>query len=251
MKTLVLVLFVCLSALLPLAAQTGQPPATLPPTFRIISASGSYTGLLYDSSVGGKKTAVPIDINQALSAPLARPAGKELEIYRLVPPPPDAPPGTKPTRQVVVTVPMPANPADCIVVTFPTSTNKMDPLIARVVPPAPDSHQAGTVRVVNFSNFEAAVGMDERSTSFSSGSVDVMKAGTGRVLFQVAVNKGQGWAKAFRGERRISPQLRGYVFVFNYMVDPDYGPDSMPPPATVKTFFEVSPETRQPVLASR
>jgi len=226
------------------------PPKEVPPTFRVISASGSYTNLFYDIVVAGKTRPMALNLNQALSAPQLWPAKGQLLVYRLVPPPPGSPPEVKYTRQTIFNTTLPSDTSDCIVVTFPLSGNPLGPLLPRLVPASPATHKAGTVKVINFSTFDTAVGMDERSTSFKPGSFDVIPAGTGRVLFQVAVSKGNGWASAFRGERRLAPQVRGYIFVFNYMVDPDYGADATPPPATVKTFFEVSPEILAQKLTS-
>lgn len=239
-----------LSAVLCLALARAQP-VEQPATFRVISSVGSYGELFYDASIGGKRKPVAITLNQSLSAPLAWPAKSPLEIYRLVPPPPGAPEGSKPTRQIVVSIPLPAE-NDPIVVTFPTSDDRLAPLAAHIVPPTPDTHKAGTVKVINFSKFNTAVGMDARNDTLKPGGISVFPTGTGRVLFQVAVGKGNNWASAFRGERRLSPKVRGYVFVFNYVDDPDYGREPTPPPATVKTFFEVSPETiTPPALAQR
>ncbi len=232
---LLLGLFAC--QILP--AQTQDAP----PTFRIISSSGSYGGLFYDIGTGRNKITIPVSLNQTLSAPMVRPSGSTLEIYRLIPPPPDAPPDTPPTRVVVVDATFPSAETDYIVVAFPLHPTRDTLMMTKLVPPSNSSHKAGTVKVINFSSFSAGVGLDESQRALNSGDISIMHCGTGRVLLQVAVSKGGGWAKAFRGERRLAPELRGYVFIFNYMVDLDYGPDAIPPPALVKTFFEVSPET--------
>ena len=253
MKRFLAHLIFCLIPGLTLIAQQGDSQAT----FRIISATGSYDGLLYDTGSGSKKITVPIILNQALSPPLPSPEGSHLDIYRLIPPPLNAPPGTPPIRQVVISTQLPVKQSDCIVVTFPVSENRLGPLQARLVPPSPGSHQAGTLRIINFSSYDAGVAINEHQSTFAAGAIDVVKTGAGRVLLQVAVNKNGVWDKTFRAERRITPQMRGYVFIFDYRDDPDYGdPLKSPPAATVKTFFEVSPEAfvaaqKQPPAALR
>lgn len=212
------------------------------PTFRIISAFGSYTGLFYDQTAGSPKTAVAVNLNQGLSHRYPRPAGTKLELYRIVPPPPDSPAGTKPVRQVVVSATLPAGQPDCIVVTLPSSLDPLAPLQSHVIPGDADSHKAGTVKVINFSNLNAAVAVDEANRLVGAGATSLFKVRPGCVLLQAAVQQGEGWASAFRGERLLAASLRGYVFIFDYRVDPDYGPVPQPPPAVVKTFFEVSPD---------
>lgn len=222
-----------------------------PPTFRIISACGSYTGLMYDMKVGGKKITVPVTLNQSLSVPLPRPPNSTLELYRVAPPPPGSPPGATFSRAIMAKVDLSSYQSDFIIVTFPSSEARNAPLHARIVPAASDSHVAGTLRLVNFSNAPAGVAIGETQHILQPGDSGLISCGAGRALLQVAVKKQDGWVSAFRGERRMAAQLRGYVFVFNYMVDPDYGADALPPPATVKTFFEASPETLAPTSQSR
>ncbi len=238
-----------LSVASPAAAQGSSVPAPL--TFRIISACGSRGDLLYDLKNGsGVKTQVKVTLNQSLSAPYPRPSGDKLVLYREVPPPPDAPAGTPPTRQTIVTAELPSGLPDCIVVTVPRTTDRLGPLASRVIPGTPETHQAGTVKLINFSEHETAVALDERTITLPPGSIQITKFDAGRILVQVAVQKAQGWTPAFRGERLSSPAVRGYIFIFNYMEDPDYGPDPTPPPALVNTLFEVTPEAALRLLSA-
>lgn len=234
--------------LLILLAQVGPafaqaPPEEPPPTFRILSACGSYGGLYYDVDFYGTLKSMPINLNQSLSSPQAWPVDGKLVIYRLIPPPAGAPPETLPTRQIVLQSDLLKDDITTIVVTFPTTDDRRGPLRPFLVPDTPKKHKVGTIKIINFSSHQAMVALDEDVKQLASGDIDIMKAVEGRVLVRVGVNKGQGWQVAFRGERRISPQLRGYIFVFNYMVDPDYGVDPTPPPALAKIYFEVSPDS--------
>jgi len=232
------ILLILLARIGPSFAQA--PPEEPPPTFRILSACGSYGGLYYDADFYGTLKSMPIILNQSLSSPQAWPVDGKLVIYRLIPPPAGAPPETLPTRQTVMQSDLSKDNVTTIVVTFPSTNDRRGPLRAYLVPDTAKKHKAGTIKIINFSSHQAMVALDEKSKQLASGEIDTMKTDEGRVLVRVGVNKGQGWQVAFRGERRIAPQLRGYVFVFNYMVDPDYGEDPTPPPALAKIFFEVS-----------
>ena len=227
--------FICIAS-----AQTSPPERT----FRVISAVGSFHGVKYDiKKTPSASTTVTITINQVLSEPYKRPAaGAELEFYREIPPPPEKP-ESKPIRVSLFTVKFPAGATESIIVLFPTSKDRKAPLRAQIFGCDP-LHKAGMIQLINYSSTPAATGIGDVNITLEPGQTLMVPAGAanGRILVQTAIQKGGRWIPAFRGERRVAQSVRGFIFIFDYMDDPDYGPEIQPPPALTKIIFEPSPE---------
>ena len=243
MKKLLLLLLLSLSFGFGFPART-QPENEEPqPTFRLLSASGSYSNLYYETMFQNKPRTLPLSFNQSFSPPLSWPVDGKFIAYRLIPPPPDAPPETPPSRERVLAVDLSSMEDNPIIVVFPNISDLKGPLKGIVIEDNPDRHIRGKIKVVNLSNYPTVVGLGEASHPIALGETKVISFEGGRVMVQVVTNKGGGWKMAFRGERRLASNLRGYLFITDYMEDPDYGPTDFPPPALVKIIFEVSPDS--------
>lgn len=211
-------------------------------TFRLISIVGSYEGLFYKSN--HTANAQPIVIGPFLSPVLPVPGNSQVEIYRLIPPPSDAP-GAPPTQQVVLKANLPADGFENIIVARPLIPKSKTTLFEPQVIPVPKDYQAGTCLLVNFSPFEnVAYAIKEKIYTLGTGEIQLVPINQGITSLKIAVNAGNNWALAGGDAWRISPKHRGYVLVFPYIEDPDAAPLPLPPPAWARVNFEVSPETR-------
>ncbi len=229
-----------------LRAQLPEPPAA---TFRIFSLIGSRTDLKYEPVPG--KPPEPLHLFQAVSRAYPVPRNGRLELFREIPPPPDAPPGTPPKREIILTAQFPSDAKQSLVITFPAGKNARGALTARVLPDDPARHLARTVQVLNLSRFptSVAIGADHSDFAVAESRIVPITEGRLRILVQAAIKKDAQWESVYRAERRIGAKLRGFVFICDFMQDPDYDTDPQPPPVLVKSFFEPAPEP--PVLARR
>ncbi len=211
----------------------------------MICAVESHDSLFYDHTVNGRKTTSGVTINQSLSPAYTTPAGGNLELYRLIPPPADSPHGTAPSRRVVFTAELPSTDTDYIVVALPAADHAAGTLQSRVIREEPESHHAGVLRIINVSSYECAVSCDNQSSMVASGGTALMNTAEGRILIQIAAHKASRWVPAFAGERRLSPALRGYLFISDYFAGPTPASDLPPPPILAKTIFEIAPVLNQ------
>ena len=230
--------FVTCAGPMPLRA---QPADKIAPAFRVISMVGSRNDLKYE--VAPDKPLVSVPLAQSVSRLHPAPANGRLELFREIPPPPDAPPGTRPVRQILLTVSLPPETAQTLIVALPTGRGRGDPLIARVLPDDPRRHRAGTVEAVNLSRFQTAVALDDTNHILNVSESRILPMGQGRlrVLVQAAVQKNSRWQPAFRAEQRVPAGVRGFLFVSDYIPDPDYEADPLPPPALVRILMEAAP----------
>ncbi|MET0261828.1 MAG: hypothetical protein ABW223_02935 [Rariglobus sp.] len=237
-------IFVIFSAAL--RAQLPEPPAA---TFRILSLIGSRTDLKYEPVYG--KPPEPLHLFQAVSRAYPLPRNGRLELFREIPPPPDAPRGTPHKREIFLTAQIPAGAKQSLVIVWPAGKNVRGPLSARVLPDDPARHLARSVQVLNLSRFPSSVALGAEHFDFAAGESRLVPITEGRlrILVQAAIKKDTQWESVYRAERRIGEKLRGFIFVCDFMQDPDYDTDPQPPPVLVKSFFEPAPEP--PVLARR
>lgn len=233
MKLLTLPLLI-LSCLAPaLHAQT--PGNVAPRTFRVITNVGSINELKFD--VGPSKT-VTLNIQSQLSAPMFIPDSPSLVLYREVPPPPDSPPNTPPTKQTMATVSIPKAMTKAIVVIAATSPSDYS---AVVFDDGLESHPANTLKVFNLSGMTAALKIRKDTLSVTPGKTTLCPYPPGPTSIQVAVQRGSDWAMAMDLGRISRPNLRAHVFVFNYQFDAAIHDKGAPPPALVRFYTEGTP----------
>jgi len=250
--------WICLFALSLLAAPClhAQPAAaaasSVPRTFRILSIVGSYEALFYQTTAD-KVSLQAITVTRSLSQPLPAPKGAKLEIFRWVPPPPDAPPGTPPTRQVALTAMLDLNAPESIVVATPLTPANEQTLFTPKVIALTEDDKARTCLVANLTDFpSAAVSLKETVHTLEPGAVKRVTFEKGHNLLKVAVQirQNNAWALAGDDAWRLNDLYRGYILILPYMEDPDFPPPLDPPPALVRINFEISPEIRSQKAAA-
>lgn len=206
-------------------------------TFRIMTVASYVAGLKYEPGAG--KKAVALSINAQLFTTYAIPAGNDLVLFKEIPPPPDAPPHTPPTRQIVAEAKLPLVTPRVLVVLMPDGPERFRMVM---IDDDPAAHPAGRVRLINFSNLKAAVRFNHAQHELAPGDSVLDDWTKGGVLVQVAAMKNGQWKIAFRKERLIHANTRGYGFIFDYVADPSMDEDSNnPPPATVRFFADYVP----------
>ena len=194
-----------------------------PPTFRIVSVVGDYGELHY--RVSAKEPDRVINSNRALSGSLPMPTGSQLEIYRLIPPPPDSPPGTPPTKQVAIKANLNPSIPESIVVVLPITPEDPGTLFNTLGIVAPPEFRAGTCLIANFTSYpQAAVLLKDKVHTLDAGKTDLFAFTEGHILVRVAVPKGDGWAIASDDAWRLPTDYRGYILIFPYVKDPDSPP---------------------------
>lgn len=218
-------------------------------TFRVMSIVGRYEGLFYSAGSPGNPSSIVI--GPFLSPHLPIPADSQLEVFRLLPPPPDAPAGTGPARRVVFKTKLPSVGQECIVVVRPLVPKDQDTLFDARVIVVPDTFHAGNCLLVNFSSYpEVAYSVKEQIYTLAPGDVRLVPVGEGITSLKVAVKSGQSWALAGSDSWRVSAKHRGYALVFPYIEDPDSPPIPLPPPAWARVNFENPPQAGIARLAS-
>jgi len=232
-----------------LEAQTPEPnpPAR---TFRIISVVGNYEGLQYETT-SAKTSARPIAVSRSLSSPQPAPTGTKLELFRMLPPPPDAPPGTPPTRQVVLTATLDTKAPESIVVALPLiPADKLTAFKAHTIPLS-ENYRAGTCLIANLSGFpQLAVSMKENVSTVKNGAVNMTTFDKGHNSIKIALQNGDKWTVAGNDAWRLHESYRGYILTLPYMEDPDFPPPNNPPPVLIRINFEISPEMIKATTAS-
>ena len=218
-----------------------QAPAPVP-TFRTLSLAGSYGGLYYEMK--GNSKLLNVSLDQGLSAYFLRPAGPTLEIFREFPVPPNSPPGTKPIRKAGLIAPIPPNVSRCLIVTIPRSSNRTDLLTTHTIPDDAKEHRAGTILFANLSSRASVVAVNGTQIPIAVGETKIVPCppNSSEFLIKIALQKGNGWASVYDAEYSNNASLRGYVIFANYVADPDFKQNGIPPPALVTAVFEMSPE---------
>ena len=206
---------VLLTALFPMirAQSSPQSEGPAPRTFRILTVTSFVPGLKYDTSAGSKPTPLSISAQPFKAYPV--PANNRLVLYREVPPPPDAPPGTLPRKQTVAEAELPSRVARVLVVVIPEGADREISYRLVVIDDDPAEHPAGKLRVINFSKLDAAMGLNRDRHTVAAGRSIMVESGQGGVLVQVAAHKGDRWQMVFRGERLGRGDTRDYGLVFD------------------------------------
>ncbi|WP_269523236.1 hypothetical protein [Coraliomargarita parva] len=230
MKPYHLIFFLCTIFACLLCNVTAQEQ---PRVFRVFTPVGSISNLRYDT----KDESHALRIGSKLSEPIELPDGP-LELYRLVPPPPDSPTDAKPVKVVVARVDLPIDVQRFILVVLAG-----EGFSYQVFPVKDDygSHGAGQLRLINFSKMDAALAVNKEMYQIKSGASLTVPYGDGATTLKVAANKGGGWNMTFRKNRIAYANRRAYLLVFDYMVDPLMPPNSVPTPATVSFLGESVP----------
>jgi len=245
---LLLFLSMALAALFPscgFAAPDAAPPSPPARTFRVISGGNWHSQpIKYDLN----SRPVLIEAERSLSQPFACPAGK-LVLYNEIPAPPDAKPGTLPIKQILASLVLAPDQSRFLVVLVPDLAGKIS---FTVVPDAVEKHPAGTLRILNFSDYPAAVAINTQQYTVPLGSNDVIiPFASGGTLIQSAIQKSGKWIPTYRRERIARPRLHSYGFVFNFISEVD-AKDTLPPPTTFTLIGELPPALpTAPVQTSR
>ena len=217
-----------------LSVQSSLSAAEEEQEFRILTVVGSATGLQYEPSRSGDPISISASNSPYRSYPVPR-DGK-LEIFREIPVPEGAPPGTEPIRQVVATGTIPSSSQRSLVILGVTRSGAYD---LAVLPDDPALHPPGQIRMVNLSEMRSAVALNKERYLLGPGDSELVDWGSGGILIQIAAEKHGEWDVAFRKERIAQPSARAYCLIFDYIPDPSMDEDpTNPPPATIRMFTE-------------
>ncbi len=199
-------LFLCLAAFV--AAFTTQSDAA---TFRLIAVNCSLSDVFYEPSSGGK--AVPLTIRKSPTKDYPNPTTPSLEIFRLIPPPPNSPPGTKPTKEIVASAKLGENESSLVILT----QSGGDSFASFVVPDDAQTHPIGTLRVVNLSKHRIAVALDEDIVDLGGRTSKLMPIGTGKKVFKLRLaHNGAGDWDVFKNQSILFyPEVRSFAFIYD------------------------------------
>jgi hypothetical protein len=204
---------------LPASAQTDA--AVQARTFRLTATSGVYNDLFYD--LKGAKTSV-FASTSGLSVPYVCPSGRMLSFYRELPPPPGSPPDTKPTKQVVAEVPLPADAKQYFVLLAPAPANAPLPIIGVAIEELPKEHTIGTFRVINLSSRSAAFALGDHIVPLEPQASSIVPFTPGPINVKVAVRIGNPWRSVYVNERRLHANLRAYCVIIDSIAADEFTP---------------------------
>lgn len=231
---LALIVGFCLLPTLRAQSPEGQGGAR---TLRFITAVGHYSGLQLETSPGKSMTVSP---GRTLSRAIPVPSGNRVTLFREIPPPPGSPPGAPPVREVLAQASIPAGLRRAIVVLTPSEAGRF---AVAVIDDDLPAHAEGKARVFNFSAGPAAFAINaDVHTVAARGEaiVDFPAAGN---LLKVAVQarSNSEWELVHQRERIAHPGTRLYVFVWDYLKEPEENPEPPYPPAIVRVVSERAP----------
>jgi len=110
------------------------------------------------------------------------------------------------------------------------------------VPDEVEKHPAGTLRILNFSSYAAAVAINKDQYQAAIGATDtVVPFGSGGTLIQSAIQKDGKWVPVYRRERIARSRLHTYGLVFNFISEPG-AEDIFPPPTSFTLLGELPPQ---------
>ena len=212
-------------------------PDTTARTFRIVAVVGTFADLKFDDAGATRQPR----IGRFPSSTLPIPASNQLVLYREIPAPADAPPGTPATiKEPAARVTFPADLRRALVFIAPANGKGF---AAHVVDDNPDLSPSDTIRVLNFCRNPAAIRLNQDSRQLAPGENTVVPVPDGGALVQLGVQAGTAWEFAFRRELKFRHGFRHHMFIFEYMNDPDVeDPVSPPPPAIVRLFHDAAPK---------
>jgi|GEM_PF-802261 len=233
-----------------LSAQTSLEE--VPPTFRIVSSVGSFDGLKYEPFL--EEGPVSISLRMGISRKYPLPEKRNLILFREIPPPADSPPGTPPTRQIVLNLDIPAAGTHFLIVTRPRADDFSSGLLEGVVL-KDDSLEHGPreMLVMNLSDFEIGLLIDQEKYLLPPGDsrFTPLPESSSSVVIRVAANSGTEWKLIYQGEKRLSPYHRGYLVLSNFLQQPGEYLDPDPPPVRTQSFFEFAPSAVEALRNSR
>lgn len=200
--------------------------------FRLLNSAGVLSDLKFDIN----KQPVAVFANSSnLSPPYRCPPTKTLTLYREIPPPAGAPPGSKATKEIVADIAIPAEFHRAIVALVPAVAGSALKLEGRVFDDEPSLHPAGTLRLVNLSSMLAAVQLGGKTEMAPAGGSLIVPYepvnNVARVM--VAAKWGNGWTALMNQERLVEPITR----IFSVVVDspPSY---TGGPPVSANLVFD-------------
>lgn len=176
----------------------------------------------------------------SLSAPYPMPTDRQLAIYRKIQPPPAAPAGTKPARQILASVKIPSGCAKAIVLLFPAGDVKTGTLRAVVFEDSYQRHPRQSVRLFNLSAAEVGLKLGGERMSVLPAQNGVLRWTAGQenvISWQIASHKGDSWVLASAQERAVRPNLRAFMFAYTADVGSEGGPE-----LCVNMFFDWVPD---------
>ena len=180
-------------------------------TFRLIAINSSLNEVFYQPAPG--REAVPLTIRKSPSKDYPCPAGPALEIFRLIPPPPDAPPGTPPVKQIVTSARLGTNESSLVILT-PAGA---DTFTAFVVPDDAATHPIGTLRVINLSNRRIGVALDDVIAELDAQTSRLLQVTSGKQTFKLRLaHNGNGKWDAFWDQSLLSyNEVRSFAFIYD------------------------------------
>ena len=200
-------------------------------TFRILNFLQPAEGLLFDA--GRQKTSI-----NAYSCDLSAPypcLQSKLSIYREVPPPATAVPGTSPTREEVVAVDIPQNYLKSIVILAPVSPDNPKLGKAWVMEDRPQSRPPGSLFIYNISSLPMAMGINKKVAQVAPGETSMLTYGplNGAVHLIQAVQYQNAWATVMNQDRLVDSTTRLLGVVID--AKPEHADE---PPAKGTVIFE-------------
>lgn len=229
MKTLLTCITAVLLTLVAHAQAPDQPPAR---SFRLLSVDQVYDDLYY------ARHGEPVRLfatPAAVSRPLAAPTERTLKLFRITPPPANAPAGTPATRTVVAEIAYPGDLAEGLVILAAAGEKAPLPIVGVAVPDLPKLHIAGTARLINLSSLQAALGLNNDVASAApqaTQSVVAFSPGVTQVKLAVQGHNG-GWAPVVSSQCNLIEGLRIYVVLVD--APPQY---EAAPPARAIVIYE-------------
>lgn len=216
MKIVNATLFSLLLAVSTFAQANSNSDAAAPAgrSFRLLSTSGVVDDLMYD--LNGRKTPV-FSSSGALSMAYPCPATKSLVLYKEVQPPFSSPPGTKPTKQVVVEVDIPKQYHQSIILLAPLSEGAGALFQGTAFEDIPTEHTPGTFRLINLSSLSAALLLNQKTTQARPGEsiIGRYELNEGILQIKIAVQQGSEWRQALGSERRMGSNMRALGVLIN------------------------------------
>ena len=199
----------------PPAAESEPKPEAGAHTVRFYCLGSQMPQLFYE--VKKKQPLQIVGACGSLSKPMPMPTDQVLDIYRTILPPPAAPPGTEPLKQVLASVRMPAGFAQAIILLLPAGDAKTGTLRAAAFGDSYQTHPRQTVRVFNLSALEVGLKIGASLQSFPAGQNGIMPWVGGEenvVAYRIVYRHGGDWVLAGANERAARPNLRAFMFAY-------------------------------------
>lgn len=229
MKTLLTCITVVLLTLVAHAQPADQPRSR---SFRLISVDQVYDDLYYDRQGDPVRLfATPA----AVSRPLPAPTETTLKLFRLTPAPVTAPAGTPPARTIVAEIAYPRSLVEGLVILGSAGEKAPLPLDGIALNDLPKLHVPGTVRLINLSAMQAALGLNKDvANAAPQATQSIVPFTPGVTQVQLAVQRQNGgWAPVVACERNLIEGLVIYVVLVN--APPQY---EAAPPARAVMIYE-------------